>query len=1207
MAQTITTNIVINAKTGNGFSAVGATLTELGSLVNGVSQELINFGKESVDVYRNYELSMKDAEVALSTTYGRGTTELSTVMSQLDASATEWAATTIFHTNDVANAIAEMAHAGWDYEQIMAGMPGAMKLAQAGNMDLSESVDYIVKSTNAAGIEFEDIGTFIDHWAFAANSSATTIDELGAAMLRMGGTMKFAGNTDELLTMLAVLADTGYVGESAGTLLRNSMIRLVAPTDKAGKAMAQLGATSDETAEILGDTELAAANARLAAEGFSLYDEKGNMKSMLDTYRDLYVALGAIAGGYEDLEKNEDVEAILGAIFPQRSITGALALLEAAAEDYNGLYDAMQNGEAEGYGDYASDVMMDSLNGKIEIFESKIERLKQAVGEELAPQIESIFGTLGGFVDNLANLDDGTFSAIVNGLEIIAAAGPGLLLAGGAMRFIGAVLNPITGAGIAAIGVLALANALDQFDDARFAENFGNLELNSEQVSSFLTTLAEDFETANAPIQEYKKALDDAVTAYQTASGEFKADLLSDMLTNVELSDEDIANLEGLGEKMISSVVDGINANYSEIAQGVTNAFGGEGTEGEDIDNPIWSQIVLLMEQSFQEDLARAEELSQQLRDAMTSAFKDGHLTSEEIANIQSIMDEQNQLLAEQQEIDNYVERQKILRKGQTLGLEGIEKSVGLAKDQAQEEWEQKQEQQDRDYAQLSAYYDKAIENGWMVANTNGTEGEHVATQADKSVAMFELQKQQEAERYRWTASESGFIMQTMLEGIMSSDLADAWTAAEELAKGYREAGGIVTKEDATAYNNTVEGQESMDMSRYLGMMVDSLGGYDRVKGFIDYYSGIGDEASAGQYRTLLDMYDVIGNGGAKGMANPEIGSHGNGDYSDTAGTIDQMAALLEREGTALTPEGLVQALQSFRAEGTPGVSDTDMWLNTLGQGLFDQMNISAGEAGYKTITEWVDAIEAANPEVAITPTVEETDTTMEAQPMTVIPEVDESALGTLDPQPLPIKPYVEEEDAVTSLLQQGADVTVGADTQQLEATIDGVDGQHLMTYLDGDATQLEATITPLDGKTLTEYVTGNTASLASAIAAYEGRTITVNIQGNRLFAEGGRATTASIFGEAGPEWAIPEEHSERTAELLNAAREASGFSWSDLLARNGGLNANPKNQPTTLIYSPTIQAADVTGVEQALQEDKSRLDKWWKEKQERDEVEVYA
>ena len=111
------------------------------------------------------------------------------------------------------------------------------------------------------------------------------------------------------------------------------------------------------------------------------------------------------------------------------------------------------------------------------------------------------------------------------------------------------------------------------------------------------------------------------------------------------------------------------------------------------------------------------------------------------------------------------------------------------------------------------------------------------------------------------------------------------------------------------------------------------------------------------------------------------------------------------------------------------------------------------------------------------------------------------------------------------------------------------------------------------------------------------------------MFAAGGRATSASIFGEAGPEWAIPEEHSERTADLLNAAREASGFTWTDLLTRYGGLNANPNagTIPTTIIYSPTINAQDATGVEKVLSDDKERLEKWFAEKKMRDEVEVYA
>jgi len=112
-------------------------------------------------------------------------------------------------------------------------------------------------------------------------------------------------------------------------------------------------------------------------------------------------------------------------------------------------------------------------------------------------------------------------------------------------------------------------------------------------------------------------------------------------------------------------------------------------------------------------------------------------------------------------------------------------------------------------------------------------------------------------------------------------------------------------------------------------------------------------------------------------------------------------------------------------------------------------------------------------------------------------------------------------------------------------------------------------------------------------------------------FANGGRATTASVFGEAGPEWAIPEQHSERTAELLNAARRASGFTWGDLVSRFGGLNANPNNSPVVLNYSPVINANDTSGVAGALAADKDRVLKLIRnalsEAKYRDSVEAYA
>ena len=106
----------------------------------------------------------------------------------------------------------------------------------------------------------------------------------------------------------------------------------------------------------------------------------------------------------------------------------------------------------------------------------------------------------------------------------------------------------------------------------------------------------------------------------------------------------------------------------------------------------------------------------------------------------------------------------------------------------------------------------------------------------------------------------------------------------------------------------------------------------------------------------------------------------------------------------------------------------------------------------------------------------------------------------------------------------------------------------------------------------------------------YKAKDETGEGEGEGGFAEGGRADTPSLFGEVGPEWAIPEEHTQRTADLLRAAAAASGFTWGELLATNGGLNAGGGISVNIQSYSPVINANDATGVADELAKDKARL-----------------
>lgn len=1059
-AQSLTTLITINAKAGNGFTEVGNTLTTLGSIVDGLSQELISFGRDSLDIYRDYEKSMKDAEVALSTSYGRGTRELGEVMSMLDASATEWAAQTIFHTNDVANAISEAAHAGWDYDQIMSGIPAAMQLAQAGGLDLSEAVNYIVKSTNSAGIEFDNLTHFIDIWAYAANSSASNIGEFGDAMLRMGSTMRFASNPEELMTLIAVTANAGSTGQEAGTLIRNSMLRMIAPTQKADEAMEALGASSEEVAGLLDDEALAAANAELAARGFSAFDEDGNIKDILDVYRELYVALGDIAGGYENIENNEASLSILSAIFPTRTITEALTLIRGAKENYDDLYDSLMNGAAEGYGTYAAETMMDTLDGRIETFGSKVERLKQLVGADLADDASGFLRIAGNFVDSLSEMDSDKFSALVSGLEVVAATGPGLMLAGGAFRLIGTLLSPagLISAGIVTLG--ALTGYMDSLSESNLENAFGLADLDHGAIMSGLRDVRADFDAAYAEVNKFRTEVDRSATSYRNASAEFSSKLLTSMVTGTTLSSEDKSSLYDLGSQMSTAVIDGIR-NSEAASLSYFEMLFGESAAG----NGTYQSIVDVTNSAYEESIAQAEQIGNDLRNALTKAFSDGTISDEEYNNILSYMRSYNDAMSrassEVQNEQDYVEQQMLLRRAQNASIEEIYAMSAEVADERNRVLSEAEEAYYRERYGLEYRYKNAIAGG-------------TATQEEMDAALAEADRNYNAQRstlggryddtilrmYDAALSQSEFSNLYDFIGIMSAEVMKGSQSVEESTNALKQTfGGNKYAGDVDLFTDN----ERTMLSKVIAAEMSALGGTDEVSNRIGFYQSSGDYASAQSLMNLWAMQQI----------------------NDASG----------------------------RTVYSPDAWGPMQYVSAVG---IDSSNFS---------------------------------------------------------------------NALNDYIDREIEINLTANTDEVDASIDSLDGTEVNTKVTADTSGALAAIRALSGTQVFANVVGRVGSL------FKG------------FADGGRATEASIFGEAGPEWAIPEEHSEHTADLINQARIASGFSWPELMGKygSGGYTDN-----STVIFSPTINTSGASGVDEALKDSEIRFEEWYKERQMMDRAEVF-
>ncbi len=1231
MSKQLRADIIVGGIADGSFYKLGSELQRLGSMVNTISDKLIQFGKESVEAYVSYEDYMLEAEVALRTQYDSAS-ELGRVMDQLDKAALQWAKDSRFTTEDVAGAISNAAHAGWDLEQILNGVPSAMKISLAGGMELAEGLEYLVDISNAAGVGFEDLGELVDYWAFAANRSSTEIPEMGAAMQKMGATMQFVkGDMAALTTMLAVLANNGAKGTEAGTLLRNSFVRLIAPTQKAAEAMADLDLTSDELEEIFGDSAgLENANKLLQEAGFSAYDANGDLKSFMTIWQELDAATSSMS--------EQDRNTVLSAIFPTRTITGALALLEAAAKDWDGLYSDIQSG-SEGYADYAAEKMESGLGGALRHLESVYNALQTRTGEELAEPVSTVANALSTMIDSLNNMDDVSFGALVSGLEVVAAAGPGLTAAGAAIKLIGAVAS---GSPIAitmlGIGLAAAAAGLRDFNEAMYEDNFGGLTPDMDSIAEYISTLGNGFSDAQENINKYNLAVEQALTDYETASTTFSESILTKMLTHAELTDADREQLLGLGDQMRDALLDGIEGSYSSAMEAV-GFFADEDVAAIQADgSSMWSSILDTMAYGYEDAKQRAYELGQGLEDALFAALKDDNqIDLEEYKGLQKLQDAINKEMAINAAAKAATEKEKLMHQAQTLGPDGVREIIDMAMAGAQTQVAAVEEAYYAEYEKYTRGAMSMIEDGAINPQTG-----QPFTEADMKAGqdfLYYGDPNEPTKSYAGklaiaNASGVGLSLDAVESALFGSELQDVWNETGIWADMLLN--GLISPEIAHDLfnqkfgNNQYAGEFDSELNgwtlatqigKFYHDSIDAFHGEAAVEQMIADLEKLGDVESADRLRKFYTQAQI-----ANDFYSTTPSQHG------PVRNIDSFLPMLEGVVPDYSVESARQLIEYMDSigggemeeffESVANAADTGVSteLRQIGMDAADYIAESLGRVyDFKKVLENApDAILAGPMEDYYAAWRLMFDETINAEDyrIPVTPEIDPTTLTQLGEYQIPVDIQPKEDGmGLAELENQGVTVDVDGDTTTLSATIDAEDGQTLMEYIDGDPTQLSAKIIGEDGKTLVEFVDGDTSALAREIAKYNGKVITVTVRykssglpaaGGKAFAEGGRATQASIFGEAGPEWAIPEQHTQRTAELLNAAREASGFTWPDLLSRNGGLNAGSKGN-WTLVYSPTIVAADATGVEQKLKDDKAKLEKWLRDKQLHDDLEVYS
>jgi TP901 family phage tail tape measure protein len=274
-------------------------------------------------------------------------------LQKIGKTARDVAAVTEFNAVDTAGALDKMAMAGLTSSQAMSLLMGTTNLATATGMDLTSAVDIATDAMGAFQMMTDSVGNALgenelkgnlnrlsDVMAKTTNMFNTDMGMMFEAIKKGAPTFTAAGQSVESFSaMLGVLANSGIKGSDAGTSLKNMMLSLANPSEKAQKVLAGLQ--------------------------IAVKDGNGNYLDAID-----------IIGQFEKQTKSmgsAEKAAALATIFGTRTVTGMNILLAEGADKLRGYRTELEN--AGGASENIANAMRGSIKNQIQVMLSALTEL----------------------------------------------------------------------------------------------------------------------------------------------------------------------------------------------------------------------------------------------------------------------------------------------------------------------------------------------------------------------------------------------------------------------------------------------------------------------------------------------------------------------------------------------------------------------------------------------------------------------------------------------------------------------------------------------------------------------------------------------------------------------------------------------------------------------------------------------------------------
>ena len=473
------------------LDAVGEKLTKTGKKMTAlVTTPIVGAGTAVVKTAANFESSMSKVS-AISGATGDD-------LDALTEKAKEMGETTKFSASESAEALQYMAMAGWKTNDMVDGLEGIMNLAAASGEDLASTSDIVTDALTAFGLKAEDSSHFADVLASASSNANTNVSMLGESfkyVAPLAGSLGY--NVEDVGVALGLMANSGIKAGQAGTSLRSAISGMISPSkdaaawiDKLGISMTNDDGSMKSLAEVMDmlrekmapltqeQIDLNYQMEQTPEKMMALYDGWDQLTEEEKKYRtevsagiDILEAMSeeelknaaqeqlgikltkdrklteeeyykmAQSLGFSTLNGLSESEQAMAAssIFGERAMSGMLAIVNAAPEDYEKLTEAINS--ADGTAKDMADTMNNNLNGQLTLVKSQIEGVAIKLGNILIPIIKKVVDKISEWVDWFSNLSQEQQKTILKIAAIAAAIGPLLIIIGKVITLISTVIK----------------------------------------------------------------------------------------------------------------------------------------------------------------------------------------------------------------------------------------------------------------------------------------------------------------------------------------------------------------------------------------------------------------------------------------------------------------------------------------------------------------------------------------------------------------------------------------------------------------------------------------------------------------------------------------------------------------------------------------------------------------------------------------------